>query len=529
MTTDWSQLSGNRVSRRTLLKFSAGAATMLTVSACSEQGQDGPAKRGGQLAAAWNLDKFTTLDPQLTVGADQMSLLVNVCEGLTRITPTFEVEGELAESWEVSPDGRTYTFKLRPGVKWHNGDDFTVEDMLFSYERGSDPALGSPSSGGLVAIADVKAPDETTLVFQLKQPFAPFLTMLTGMPGRILSPVNKRALQEMGPEEYGIKPIGTGPFKISEHQAGDHLTLTRFDDYWDPQYPLLDEVRIDLIPEPSTVQSALMADDIQFANILRPQTFAALERASNVRALSTPGPNWWGMWLNYESDDAPFLADPRVRLAFAKAVDREDLIKTALFGQGDPGYGVYSLAVNWAYRDDVPQTLDYDPDGARQLLSDADATGVSVEFMTEPGFQRTDEVLADMLSKVGVDVTLDLVESSVYSERGYTAGNYQMLHSGSAADPDPDDNVYNYFASDGAFNTYSYSNEAADALITKQRQATDQDSRAAALWELEDLLIEDVACPFTFHIRDLVGMGNSVKNYQNVPELRSFRTVSLEQ
>jgi ABC-type transport system substrate-binding protein len=126
-------------------------------------------------------------------------------------------------------------------------------------------------------------------------------------------------------------------------------------------------------------------------------------------------------------------------------------------------------------------------------------------------------------------VSLDLVESSVYSERGYTAGNYQMLHSGSAADPDPDDNVYNYFASDGAFNTYSYSNEAADALITKQRQATDQDSRAAALWELEDLLIEDVACPFTFHIRDLVGMGNSVKNYENVPELRSFRTVSLEQ
>lgn len=525
MAGDWSQLSGSRVSRRTLLKFSAGVATAMAVGSCGS-GSSGGA-RGGSLVAAWNLDKFTTLDPQLVVGADQMSVLVNVCEGLTRVTESLDVEACLAESWKVSADGRTYTFKLRPDVSWHNGDEFVADDLVFTYERGMDPELGSPNAGGLVAIEDVKAPDKRTVVFQLKQPFAPFLTLVTGMPGRILAPVNKRALQEMGDEEYGVKPIGTGPFEITEHQSGDHLTLTKFDDYWDRKYPLLDEVRIDLVPEPSTVQSALMSGDVQFANILRPQSYAALENASNVRALSTPGPNWWGLWMNYKSSDASFLADPKVRLALAKAIDRDELIEKALFGQGDPGYGVYNLAVKWAYRDDVPQTLGYDPEESKRLLSEADASGVSVELMTNPGFQRTDEVLADMLSQVGVDVSLDLVEKSVYSQRGYTGGDYQLMHSGSAADPDPDDSLYNYFASDGAYNTFSYANAKADALISEQRTALERDTRTEALWELEDLLINDVACGFTYHSRDLLGMSSEVEGYEDLPELRSFRTVSL--
>ena len=532
MSEDWSQLSGSRVSRRTLLKFSAGAAGLLALGACSGpqasgSAPSGKAKRGGTLTAAWNLDKFTSLDPQMAVGADQMSVLINVCEGLTRLTPTLDVEGALAKSWEVSADGLTYTFHLRRGVKWHNGDDFTSADMAYTYQRGADPATGSPSAGGLATVADVTTPDDYTVVFHLKQQFAPFLTMVTGMPGRILAPVNKRALETMGADAYGTRPVGTGPFKITEHQVGDHITLTRFDAYWEPGYPLLDEVHIDLIPEPSTLQSALMSGDIQFANILRPQSFAALSRSSNVHAVSGPGANWWGQWLNYKSPDAPFLADPRVRLAFAKAVDRDALVKKALFGQGDPGYGVYNLAVKWAYNSAVPKTLGYDLAGAKKLLSDADATGVTVEYMTNPGFQRTDEVIADMLSKIGVHVNLDLVETSVYSERGYTAGKYQMMHSGSAADPDPDDSLFNFFDSSGAYNTYSYRSEQADALIKQQRQEADRDARKKVLWQLQNVLIKDVASAFTYHSRDLFGMSTAVTGYENIPEMRSFRTTGL--
>ncbi|MGH8866531.1 MAG: ABC transporter substrate-binding protein [Actinomycetes bacterium] len=518
-----------------MLKFSAGSAAALAVGACggsssSDQGSGsaGKPQRGGHLSAAWNLDKFTSLDPQLTSGADMMGLLVNVCEGLTRVTPSLDVEGALAESWEVSKDGLTYTFHLRRGVSWHNGDDFTAQDMLFTYERGADPSLGSPSAGGLSAVRDVQAPDDHTLVFHLKQPFAPFLTMVTGMPGRILCAVNKRALDQMGPDRYGVEPVGTGPFRIKEHIPGDHLTLTRFDDYWDKRYPLLDEVVIDLVPEPSTVQSGLLAGDIQFANLLLPQSFAAVNASDNLQVYSVPGSNWWGLWMNYHSKDAPFLADPRVRLAFARALDREALVEKALFGQGDVGYGVYNRAVKWAHRTDTPHTLGYDPKSAKQLLSQADASGVRIEFLTSPTFKRTDEVLADMLSRVGVHVSLDLVEDSVYSQRAYTASDYQMLHSGSAADPDPDDSLYYYFHSDGAYNTFGYDNPKADALIEKQREAVERGSRRQALAELEDLLVHDVASAFTFHSRDLVGMSAEVHGWEQIPELRSLRTVWIE-
>jgi peptide/nickel transport system substrate-binding protein len=190
---------------------------------------------------------------------------------------------------------------------------------------------------------------------------------------------------------------------------------------------------------------------------------------------------------------------------------------------------VYNRAVKWAHRKDTPQKLAYDPQGAKQLLSQADASGVRVTFMTSPTFKRTDEVIADMLEQVGVHVTLDLAEDSVFSQRAYSDSDYQMLHSGSAADPDPDDSVYEYFHSDGSYNTYGYANPKADALIEQQRQATDEGGRRQALADLEDLLIDDVASAFTFHSRDLVGMAADVHGWEQIPELRSLRTAWVEQ
>lgn len=532
MPQDWSELSGNHISRRTLLKFSGVGAGLLALGACGQSadtpsvGNQEPAsaRRGGSLQAAWNLDNFTSLDPQLVIGSDQMSMLVNVCEGLTRLTPALDVEAALAESWDVSSDGLMYTFHLRRGMKWHNGDEFTSQDMIFTYERGMDPDLGSPSAGGLASIADVTAPDDFTVVFQLERPFAPFLTMVTGMPGRILCPVNRRALQQMGDAEYGIRPVGTGPFKITEHVSGDHVTLQRFEEYWEDGYPLLDEVVVDLIPEPSTVQSALLSGGIMFANIVRPQSLPALRSAGDVEASSVPGASWRGLWLNYNSPEAPFLADPRVRLAFAKAIDRDALIDTALFGEGDIGYGVFNLGVQWAYRQNKPQTLAYDLEGARRLLSEADAGGASVALMTNPGFQRTDEVIADMLSEAGIEVSLDLVEKSVYSARGYAGSDYQLMHSGSSADPDPDDSVYNFFHTSGAYNTYGYASEEADRLIELQRTTVERPERLEQLSALEDLLIADTAAGFTYHSRDIAGLNTAMRDWQHIPGLRSFRT-----
>ncbi|MDR0342909.1 MAG: ABC transporter substrate-binding protein, partial [Nocardiopsaceae bacterium] len=134
MDLDWAELSGSHVSRRTLLKFAGSSVAALGLAACASgnspgsQGSQagGTPKRGGTLTAAWNISAFTSLDPQLIVASPQMSAMVNVLEGLVRLSPSLDVEPALAKSWDVSSDGLTYTFHLRPGVKWHNGDDFTA-------------------------------------------------------------------------------------------------------------------------------------------------------------------------------------------------------------------------------------------------------------------------------------------------------------------------------------------------------------------------------------------------------------------
>lgn len=533
MSLDWAELSGTHVSRRTLLKFAGVSAAAFGVAACgastsSSGGQAGAAaKRGGTLTAAWNISGFTSLDPQLIVGQDQMSAMVNVLEGLVRLSPALSVEPALATSWKVSSDGLTYTFHLREGVKWHNGDDFTSHDMAFTYKRGTQPSLGSPSLGQLGPVSGVETPDDRTVVFRLSAPYAPFLpSACTGMPGRILSPVNKRALTKMGAKQYGLTPVGTGPFKITAHSAGNHLTLSRFDGYWDKRYPLLDEIKINIIPEVSTVQAALESGDAQFAEVVAPESISALKGAG-VTVSATNGPNWWGLWVNYKNAAAPFLADKRVRLAIAKAINRDQLVSTALFGQGTPGYGPLGPAMGSFYNPGYSKAQAYDLSGAKKLISQADATGVKVQYMSNAGFQRTDEIIAEMLSKIGMDVSLDLVETTVYSQRGYTSGNYQILHSGAADKPDSDFLMYDWFHSKGAYDTYSYTSHKVDALFEKERAAVSNSAQRKLLWEIQDDIINDVASAFTFHNKDLMALGKSVRGFTPVCGLCDLRATYL--
>jgi peptide/nickel transport system substrate-binding protein len=536
MSLNWAELSGSHVSRRTWLKFAGGAALAFGAAACgsppgSSQGASGQgtsaATRGGTLTAAWNISGFTSLDPQLMVGADQMSAMVNVLEGLVRLGPALDVQPALATSWTVSSDGLTYTFHLRDGVKWHNGDDFTAQDMVFTYKRGIQASLGSPSLGQLGPVSGVEVPNDRTVVFHLSKPYAPFLaSACTGMPGRILSPVNQRALAKMGAKQYGLTPVGTGPFKITAHNVGSSLTLSRFDDYWDKRYPLLDEIKINIIPEVATVQSALQSGDAQFAEVVAPESVAAL-KAAGVTVSATTGPNWWGLWMNYKSAAAPFLADKRVRLAFAKAIDRSRLVSTALFGQGTPGYGPIGPAMGYFYDSGYPAVQAYDLSAAKKLMSDADATGVKVEYMTNAGFQRTDEIIADMLTQIGVNVSTDIVETTVYSQRGYSSGDYQILHSGAADKPDSDFLMYDWFHSKGSYNTAGYSSANVDALFEQERAAVAASDQRKFLWQIQDDLINDAASAFTYHNNDLMGVGQKVHGFAPVCGLCDFRATYL--
>lgn len=492
-----------------------------------QQGGGGAVKEGGTLNAGWWLQEFENLDPALIELGVEMEAAINIFDGLTRISPTLDIEGVLAESWEVSEDGTTYTFKLREGVKWHNGDDFTSDDVLFTYDRTNDPKFASAHISKLDPIKSIDAPDEFTVVFQLKEPFAPFLAICTNFPGRALTPVNETAFKELGRGGYTLEPVGTGPFKVVEHNQGQQLVLERNEDYWQPNVPMLDEIVIQNIPEGSTVNSALQAGDIDFVNHPPEQFVSQFEGNPNFEVPKKVGTNWIGFQMHYKNPDAPFFADPKVRMAFAKAIDRETFVEKGYFGLAVPAYGVLNPAVKWAFDEDKARTQAYDVEAAKKLLSDADATGISVELLQPVEEQRRAEILADMLSDIGVDVTLDIQEETVYIERRDT-GDHQFIHSGSVTDPDPDESVYNFFHSEGGFNRYGYSDPTTDKLLEEQRREMDQEKRAQILWDAEAHLTQQVAAAWTVHEMDAATYNaTKVGGFEHVPELRPFHKLGL--
>ncbi|MEJ2292915.1 MAG: ABC transporter substrate-binding protein, partial [Deinococcales bacterium] len=433
-------LSGPRLSRRTVLRLMAAAGVLSAVrfapgleSVAYAQGAS-----GGHLKAGWaGVGEIRTLDPAQINQVLEFQIASNVLSGLTHINPKLVAEGDLAEDWTVSDDGLHYTFKLRQGVTFHNGDPFTADDVIYTFNRSKDPNQSIQSSV-LEGVDSVDKVDDHTVRFNLKAPQASFLVkVLERSSGRAMAIVNKRAIEEMGTSDYGLKPVGTGPFKVTAHQLGQGVELAKFENYYDASRPKLDRVTITPIVEPEPLAAAIEAGDIQIigGNPVAPELVDRFVANPDLVVSQIPGPGFQSLWLNPWRDymkvtdfNKPFseLAKEKgfmVRLAIAKAFDRADFIKRALFGRGVPAFGTINPAMGYFYDDAIDGTSEqrFDMAAAKKLLADAgypDGKGFpTVKLAITPAGRREGQIIADILKRnLGIVVVLELGELHALAE-----------------------------------------------------------------------------------------------------------------
>jgi peptide/nickel transport system substrate-binding protein len=342
-------------------------------------------------------------------------LLYNVYETLVKLEADGSITGLLAESLEVSDDGLTYTFHLRDGVTFHNGETLDADDVVFSIDNvlTKDPA--HPFATTLAPITAVTAMDPSTVEITVDAVSANLLFFLTQGQGVIL--------EESAVGTIENEPVGTGPFRFGSWTVGDSIVIERNDDYWG-EPALLETVTFRYINDPNALNNAMLSGDLDIlAGVSAPELLTAFESDDRFEVLQGLTNGEVTLSLN---GSRPPLDDVLVRQAVSHAIDRDAVVDLAYAGYGTP-IGSFSTPLDPWYRD-LTEVYPYDPDRARELLTEAGVENVTLEMVLPPVSyaSRSGEIIASQLAEVGITVNITNVEWGVWLEDVFTNHDFDM-------------------------------------------------------------------------------------------------------
>uniref|UniRef100_UPI003872B093 ABC transporter substrate-binding protein n=1 Tax=Roseitranquillus sediminis TaxID=2809051 RepID=UPI003872B093 len=466
------------------------------------------------------------LDPAAVTAVNDFRILMNVYDGLVRYKAgTLEVEPALAESWEVSDDGTTYTFDLREGVNFHDGTAFDAEAVKFNFDRmlnEDHPYYDTgpfPLSFFFSAIDEVEVVDDQTVRFQLSEPYAPFLSNLAYPTGLIVSPV---AVEQHG-QDFGRNPVGTGPFQFVEWRPNEAVVVERNPDYWDGA-PALEAVVFRPITDANTRTAEMLAGGIDLMVEVPPVALGQFE-GEGFQVVEQAGPHVWFLILN--AKEGPF-ADQRVRQAANYAIDKEALVNDVLEGTAEVAAGPIPPAFAWAHNDAV-EPYPHDPERARQLLQEAGAEGAELTFyVTEGGSGMLDPVpmataIQADLDEVGFDVGIETYEWNTFLGQVNPGleGKADMAEMAWMTN-DPDTLPYltlrtEAWPENGGFNSGYYSNPEVDRLLEEARTSTSQEERAELYKQVQAIVHEDAPWVFVANWKQNAVVSDRVEGFELEP------------
>lgn len=556
-------MRGTKMTRRTTLRLLAvgGALGMAQVlPGLRPTKAMAAAHSGGELNCAWaGVGEITTLDPAQIGQVLQFQIASNIYSGLMHIDNALVAQGDLAEAWEVSEDGLEYTIKLREGVTFHNGDAFDAEDVVFTFNRSSDPDQ-SRHSRVIGNVAELQKLNDYEVKFVLKQPQASFLTKaLERSSGRAMTIVSRGGLEALGLAQYGLTPIGTGPYKVVSHTLGQAVVLEKFADYYDPERPKIDKITIQPVDGVEPLAAAIEAGDIQYVggNPVPTQLVSRFQENPDLAVDIKPGPGFQSVWIN-PWNEAMKVTDFNkpleelkkekgfmVRLAIAKALDRELFVKQGLFGYGVAAHGTINPAMGYFFDAGLADVSEqaFDPEGAKALMAEAGYPGGAgfpdLKLQTTPNTKRDGQVVANILKVVlGLNVIVDPKDFSIGIEE-FNKMDFDLRLGGSGGDYDPDDGLVDWMQTASKFNgpdrdkammPFGFFSEAeADAATDQQAVLADPAARRELVQKANAITSNKVACGFLYHPVDVLVHSTKVivPEDARIPGLHELDRISL--
>jgi peptide/nickel transport system substrate-binding protein len=464
--------------------------------------------RGGTIRIGMDADN-TTMDPHRSTAAVDRQVYNNVYGKLVDLDAKFGIVPQLAQSWEIKNGGLTYVFKLRHGVKFHDGTDFNADVVKWNFDRMRDPELASPRRSEIAPVKDVKVVDPHTIEVSLSAPFSPFLTVLTDRAGMMVS----KAAVEKFKDDFARNPVGTGPFRFGEWVKDDHLTLKRFDGYWEQGRPYLDEIVYKPIPDSSVRFTALRTGQIDVMHQIHPKDVSPAKSERGLKVSEIPSLWWQGMHLNNQV--APFT-NKALRQALWYAVDRSVIQRVVYYGQGAPAWGPFPPS-QWAQDREF---ADWKRDVAKakaKLAEGGQPNGFAftIKGWNQPTQVQELQVIQAQLKDIGVDMKVELLEFGKLLA-DLNSHNFVAIRLGWSGRPDPDGNAHSFLHSKGGLNRVRYSNPKMDDLLDRARSEADLGKRKALYNDVTRLAADDAPYVWLHHDAEVKVWTEAVRGFEHI-------------
>ena len=536
---------------KNLLKLAFLAQLLLLSTSCGDS-QTNVEKGNVNGTLYWgNGTEPQSLDPQIATGVPEHHIISALMEGLVlKDRKTLLPKPGVAESWDISDDGRVYTFKIRGNARWSNGDSLTANDFVWSWWRALQPALGNLYAYMLFpienaqeyyegALADfskvgAKALDENTLQVTLNHPTPYFLQLLDHYS---LFPVHQETIEKFGAADergtrwtYAGNLVGNGAFTLDEWEINRKILVKKNKNYWDSDNVDLNEIVFLPIDNMVTEERMFRAGQLHVTSSLPADKIATYREIDDSPMRISP---YLGTYFYRINVDVPHLQDPRIRRALAMAIDRVNLVEKITKGGQIPAYAMTPPGTMGYYPE---SSLQYDPEQARKLLSDAgypdgkDFPITEILYNTNEGHRKIAIAIQEMWKKnLNIDIQILNQEWKVYLD-SESAGEYQISRAGWIGDYVDPNNFLDMFICEGGNNRTGWCNEEYDDLILKIAPATKSHKERLEIFQkAETMLLDDMPVIPIYTYTSIQLIDSAVKNFDsNIMNHAYYKDIYLD-